>query len=168
MISDKDRGIQLDVGRGESKQDGFLCLDGRDLPGVDIIHNVEALPYPISDSECHVILLRYVIERIKPWLTIDFFNEMWRIMKPGGKLVIATPYAGNPVFWQDPGNCNGFTEHTFQFFDPACPVYKKYTPKPWKVAKGFPMWQDAGNMEVVLIKFTEEMLRGENGKEQDS
>lgn len=154
MISDKDRGIRLDVGCGPSKQPGFVGLDRENIPGVvDIVHDLEAFPYPIPDEECHIIVASHILEHIKPWLTLDVFNEFWRIMKPGGQLMIATPYAGSPLYWQDPTHCNGFTEGTFYYFDPRNPVaYNNYRPRPWHIERGFPMWQATGVLEVVMTK----------------
>src|SRR2546421_152960 len=38
---------------------------------------------------------------------LRFMDECWRIMKPGGQLMITTPYAGSFGFWQDPTHING-------------------------------------------------------------
>ena len=145
-------GIRLDIGAGENPQEGFVTMDRRKLPGIDIVHDLEKFPYPLKDNSCLVIVGSHIIEHIKPWLTIDFFNELWRIMKPGGQLALSTPYAGSPGFWQDPTHCNGFNEATFQYFDPDYPLWGIYKSKPWKLAPGFPVWQQSGNMEILMHK----------------
>jgi len=150
-IQDKT-GIMLDIGCGENKQEGFVGLDMRPLPGVDIVHDLEVFPYPLADESCLTIVGSHIIEHIKPWLTIDFFNELWRIMKPGGQLALATPYAGSPGYWQDPTHCNPFNEATFQYFDPAYPLYQVYKPMPWTIEKGFPVWQMGGQLEIMMRK----------------
>lgn len=157
MISEKiiaqKSGIRLDIGCGENKQDkDWIGIDSRSLPGVDIVHDLEVFPYPLPDECCLTIVGSHIIEHIKPWLTISLFNELWRIMKPGGQLALATPYAGSPGFWQDPTHCNGFNEITFQYFDPDYPLYAIYKPKPWKLAPGFPVWQVTGNLEILMTK----------------
>lgn len=148
-------GIRLDIGCGENKQEGFTGMDARELPGVDIVHDLEVFPWPLPDECCLTIVGSHIIEHIKPWFTIPLFNEIWRIMKPGGQLALSTPYAGSPGFWQDPTHCNGFNEATFQYFDPDYPLYQIYRPKPWKLAPGFPVWQMTGNMEVLMSKVSE-------------
>jgi predicted SAM-dependent methyltransferase len=145
-------GINLDIGCGSNKQDGYVGMDIRRLPGVDIVHNLEDFPYPLPDKCCLNVMASHIVEHIKPWFTIPLFDEIWRITKPGGKFAISTPYAGSFGFWQDPTHCNGFNQATFQYFDPDYPLYGIYKPKPWKIMKGFPMYHIGGNMECLLEK----------------
>ncbi|UCH07499.1 MAG: hypothetical protein JSV55_00415, partial [Deltaproteobacteria bacterium] len=37
----------LDIGCGPAKADGFIGLDIRDLPGVDLVHDLNEIPWPI-------------------------------------------------------------------------------------------------------------------------
>lgn len=149
---DEASGMRLDIGCGGNKQPGFVGMDCRPLDGVDIVHNLEDFPWPLPDECCWAVVGSHIIEHIKPWFTIDFFNELWRITKPGGQLILATPYAGSPGYWQDPTHCNGFNEATFQYFDPNYPLYEIYQPLPWKIKKGFPVWQVTGQLEIVMEK----------------
>lgn len=149
---EEHKGIKLDIGCGENKQPGFLGIDRRSLPGVDIVHDLEVFPWPIPDDIVLIAIGSHIIEHIKPWLSIEFMDEIWRIMKPGGELALATPYAGSPGYWQDPTHCNPCNEATWQYFDPDYPLYQIYKPRPWKIKKGFPVWHQIGNLEVVLSK----------------
>jgi len=148
-------GINLDIGCGENKQKHFVGLDKRKLPGVDIVHDLEVFPYPLPDDCCHTIIGSHIVEHIKPWLMIDFMNELWRLCKPGGQLALAHPYGVNPLFVQDPTHCNPCSEATWQYYDPRYPLYLIYKPRPWLIKKGFPQWQRTGNMEVAFRKVTE-------------
>ena len=148
----KKGGINLDLGCGGNKQPGFVGIDIRKLDGVDIVHDLEKFPYPLPDNCCLNVVASHLIEHIKPWLTIPMFDEIWRILKPGGRFAAATPYAGSPGFWQDPTHCNGFTQVTFQYFDPDYPLYGIYKPKPWRMLKGFPQYHVGGNLEVMMEK----------------
>lgn len=154
----KVSGIRLDVGAGNNCQDGFVGLDKRDLPGIDIVHDLEEFPYPLPDKCCLMIVGSHICEHIKPWLTLDFFDELWRIMKMGGQLALSMPYAGSNGFWQDPTHCNGFVEATFQYFDPRFPLYQIYKPSPWKISPGFPTWQAGGNMEILMNKMSRDEI----------
>jgi SAM-dependent methyltransferase len=155
-MAKKFLGVRLDVGCGERKQTGFIGLDKVALEGVDIVHDLEVFPYPLDDEECHVVLARYVIEYLKPWLIIDIFNELWRITKPGGQLVISTPYAGSEYFWHDPARCNGFTEASFLYFDRRHLLWNVHKPKPWITDPGFPAWQPNGMLEIVMTRVGED------------
>lgn len=98
-------GIDLDVGCGEAKQKNFVGMDIRKVKGVDVIHSAEVFPWPFPSACCNKILLSHMWEHIKPWLTIKFMNECWRVMKEDGQLLISTPYAGSFGYWQDPTHC---------------------------------------------------------------
>lgn len=126
--------MKLDIGSNGHSPEGFIGLDKRELPGVQVVHNMEVLPWPFESESCSEIRASHILEHIKPWLTIDIFNEMWRILKPQGQAEIVLPMAGSPQFWQDPTHCNGFTEYTFQYFDPDYPcLYAVYAPRPWRI-----------------------------------
>jgi SAM-dependent methyltransferase len=147
------QGIMLDIGSGETKRPNFVRLDKRKLPGIDIVWDLESFPYPLPDNCCLTIIGSHIIEHIKPWLTIRFMDELWRIMKPNGQLVLSTPYAGSVGYYQDPTHCNPCNEATFMYFDPKYPgLYNVYRPCPWSIEKGFPVWQANGNLEILLNK----------------
>jgi len=144
--------MKLDIACGGNKQEGFTGIDIRKLPGVDIVHDLEKFPWPIKKGSVRIAIASHYIEHIKPWLSIDFMNEVWRILAPGGTFSAATPYPGSRGYWQDPTHCNGWSEVTFQYFDPKYPLYQIYQPKPWKIYEGFPTWQVVGNLEVIMEK----------------
>ena len=149
--------MKLDIGCGPYKQEGYTGIDKRDLPGVDIVHDLEVIPYPIPDGSCSQIRAHHTLEHLKPWLTVDIFNELWRIMEVGGWLVISVPYGGSPNYIQDPTHCNEFNEMTFWYFDPevlGSGLYDVYRPKPWKIISG-PTRQANSNLDVVLEKRAE-------------
>jgi SAM-dependent methyltransferase len=153
-------GILLDVGCGKNKyHETWTGMDKRDLPGVDKVHDLEVFPWPFEDESVLSCLCSHVLEHVKPWLTIDVFNEIWRIMRPGGQLIISVPYGVGAGFQQDPTHCNPFNENTFLYFDPDPPGFKGknvlygiYEPKPWLIQHR--SWK-GGNMEVILVKRTE-------------
>lgn len=149
---DKHKGICLDIGCGETKRPNFVRLDKRKLPGIDIVHDLEVFPYPLPDECCLTILASHILEHIKPWLFIDVMNELWRITKVDGGLAISMPYGRSDGYIQDPTHCTPCNEATWAYFDPSYSLYKVYKPKPWKIMKGFPVWQSNGNMEVAMEK----------------
>lgn len=158
LLKDKS-GIRLDIGCGEYKQEGFVGMDRQALPGVDIVHDIEKFPWPLPDDCCLVIVGSHIIEHIRPELTVPLFDEMWRVMKPGGQLALCTPYAGSHGYWMDPTHVNGFNEATFYYFDPRQHLYKIYRPNPWHIVKGYPVWQVTGQIEVLMQKVLPEEVQ---------
>jgi hypothetical protein len=149
-ISQK-RGILLDIGCGKVSRPGFVGMDKRNLPNVSIVHDLEKFPYPLKDASVITMVASHILEHIKPWLMIDFMNELWRIAKVDCQLAISMPYGYSSGFLQDPTHCNACNEATWTYFDPDFPLYQVYEPSPWKITFG-PMFQQGGNMEVILTK----------------
>lgn len=159
LLKKYNQGIKLDLGCGAAKQNGFVGLDNRKLPGVDIVQNLEKFPWPLPDECASLAIASHLVEHINPHggVFIRFMDEVWRVLKYGGQFMISTPYAGSSGYWQDPTHCNGCNEITWAYFDPIevnGVLYKIYKPKPWKIT--FSSWSQNGNMEIVLKKRKED------------
>ena len=145
-------GILLDIGAGETRRKGFVAMDKRSLDGIDIVHDLEVFPWPLDDESCLTVVGSHIVEHIKPWLMLDFMDELWRILKVDGQLALSMPYGVSRGFVQDPTHCNPCNEATWQYFDPRFALYQVYKPNPWEIELGFPQYQANGNMEVVMRK----------------
>jgi predicted SAM-dependent methyltransferase len=147
----------LDVGCGSNCQAGFVGMDRRVLKGVQIVHDCEEIPWPLADESCGVVVMSHLIEHIKPWLTIAVIDECWRVLEPGGALMIATPYATSFGYCQDPTHCNPWNEATPTYFDPTQPLYRVYEPRPWKIEQL--AWNVLANLELSMKKIGEDEER---------
>lgn len=81
--------IKLNLGSGNTKIDGYLNIDIRDIPEVDVIHDLDkALPY----KECEVsnIYASHILEHFWWMDTIRILKDWYRVIKKGGSLVIWT------------------------------------------------------------------------------
>ena len=116
--------IKLDVGCGEKKHAGFVGMDRRKLADVDIVHDLEVVPYPLPDGCCVEIVASHVYEHLKPWLSLVVMDEWWRLLMPDGVLVVTVPYGVSARFVQDPTHCNPANEHTWEYFDPRFGLYR--------------------------------------------
>jgi len=144
--------VRLDIGCGDHKQLGWVGMDKRECEGVDIVHNIEDFPWPLPDNCCVQVLMSHVWEHIEPKHRLDMMNELWRILLPGGQLLLSAPYANSPGAMQDPSHYKCPNKDTFVYFDPAAGVqgvlYNVYKPKPWKLIQN--NYQLAGNIEVIM------------------
>jgi len=127
--------LSLDIGCGISKPEGFIGMDKRALPGVDIIHDAEVILYPIEDNTFDVIRVSHLVEHLLPNKIMDIMNEWHRILKPKGKLYIIMPLGGSKRFWQDPTHIHAWIPETATYFDSDYPLYQIYQPKPYKILK---------------------------------
>lgn len=147
------RGIQLDLGAGGNRQPDFVTLDIRRLPNVDIVWDVQKFPYPLPNECCRTILMSHLWEHIEPKYRIKVMNELWRIMKPKGQLLISSPYYLSPGSAQDPTHYTCPNENTFAYFDPNIPLWQIYKPKPWKLEMN--NYELSGNLNIVMYKIAE-------------
>jgi hypothetical protein len=151
----RQSGILLDIGCGGNKQEGHVGMDIRPLPGVDIVWDFEDIPWPLSDESVLRAIASHVVEHINPhkFGFVRWMDEVWRVMKPGGQLMIAVPHGSSQGYLQDPTHCNPCNEQTWTYFDPEANggvLYNIYKPKPWRIA--FLEWSPAANIEVVMVK----------------
>ena len=157
-------GIRLDIGCGRGKQPGWVGLDMRELPGVDIVHDVEEQPWPLPDESVVVAMCSHLVEHINPHKGgfLRFMDELWRVMRVDGEVAISCPHANSAGFAQDPTHCNMVNERTWGYFDPEEPnqMWRVYQPQPWRIK--VLTWNPSTNIEVVLVK------RGEDWREQSS
>lgn len=158
-------GISLDIGCGANKQgEDWVGLDIRELPGVDIVQDFQEFPWPLPDECANRAIASHVVEHINPanFGFIKFMDEVWRIMKPGGKLAVITPHAWSSGYVQDPTHVNPCNEATFGYFDPFMPRYGGlwgiYQPKPWRITHI--NWNYATNIEAILVKRTLDEISG--------
>lgn len=62
-------GIRLDIGCGANKQEGgFVGMDYRALPGVDIVWNVLKFPWPLPDESVIMAISSHLVEHIPPFM----------------------------------------------------------------------------------------------------
>lgn len=164
-IIEEARGIHLDLGGGANPQPGFINIDIRDLPEVDIVHDVNIHPWPLPNECVTRMLASHLVEHIPPtaigmngtWFPfMAFMDEAWRVGRAGCELMISAPYWLSPGFAQDPTHCNSINETTFAYFDPLhqSQLWTIYKPKPWYYR--FVSFDPNGNIEVVLMRHSED------------
>ncbi len=156
----KDEIIKLDLNGSLNSQHGFINIDYVDAKNVDIVFDLQKYPWPLPKEVATLVMAGGVIGHINKenFGFIRFMDEIWKVLKIDGQLLISTPYGGSAGFWADPTNVNGCTEHTWNYFDPLSPtgLYKRYKPKPWKIEPNKLFFQPDGNMEILLTKRRED------------
>lgn len=119
--------IALDIGCGPKPKNHFNAdevygLDVRkDLPNkvymADVI--IEKIPFEdcffdyvtAHDLIEHIPVILYSPHRRYPF--IELMNEIWRVLKPGGKFFSLTPAYPNAASFFDPTHVNYITNETF-------------------------------------------------------
>ena len=117
-----NRVAKLNVGCGRDIRSDFVNLDVVQLPGVNVVHDLEAFPWPFEDSTFDEIHLINVLEHLPE--TIRTLEELHRISKPGATVIVRVPFWNSPDMLADPTHKKSFSERTLNFFDPDFPECK--------------------------------------------
>lgn len=156
------RQVKLDIGCGNHKDPGWFGIDIQDLPGVDLVWDLNNHPWPLDSESIGQAKAWHIVEHIpkvavtaagtrRPF--IEFMNEIWRILIVGSILDIETPYGSSAGFIHDPTHVNQIDELTFEHFDPTYPRYLTYHPRPWRINNL--IWTVDGNVNILLRKILE-------------
>jgi predicted SAM-dependent methyltransferase len=83
----------LDLGCGSNKLEGAVGVDSDPNSEADIIHDLNIVPYPFKNNEFGMVYSHHSLEHLEN--TEKVMQEIHRITKPGGKVRIFVPWAGN-------------------------------------------------------------------------
>lgn len=127
-------GILLDVSLGGSPQENSLTF-------ADLKHNPLKVPWPLPSGSVHTAIVTHVCEYLAPDQFFRWFDELHRVMRPGGICYLSGPYGGDEsVGWlSDPMHRTRLIEASFAWLDDRTPIYAlhptlaRQQPKPWHV-----------------------------------
>lgn len=122
--------IRLDIASGQNRREGFTGIDL--WPGSDVVHNLNHYPWPFKDASVSETHCSHYIEHIPVayWhpgnkyspvqetpegvdALCKFFDELYRILVPGGTCSLIAPYYASQRCWQDPTHRRAITDATF-------------------------------------------------------
>jgi SAM-dependent methyltransferase len=116
-------GTILDIGCGAAKTPGSVGLDISSDTDADIVHDLDAFPYPIEDGSFDQILLQDVVEHVRE--PIHVFEELHRIARPGARIQLRTPHFSSVLAYGDPTHRHYFS--TLAISSLAEPRFAHYT-----------------------------------------
>lgn len=110
---------KLHLGCGHEILPDHINVDSVKLPGVDVVHDLRSMPWPLEAHRFESILIKHVLEHLPD--TIKVMEEIWRVSAPGAVVTIRVPYWNADDFITDPTHIKAFNQFTFDFFDPRHP-----------------------------------------------
>lgn len=90
----------LDVGCGASKIPSAIGIDQFPLPGVDVVHNLNILPWPFGSEIFDMIIFSHSISHLADLPAVIL--ECHRLLKRGGVIEIIAPHYTSDNFNTDP------------------------------------------------------------------
>lgn len=133
--------MKLSLGCGSKIRpavDGWVNHDRLPRPGVDLAFDLSVLPWPVKDLRGHfdLILAEDVLEHVPCNLTLPVMDECWKLLAPGGTMLIQTPVFGSYYHLADLTHCRGFILDSFDIFDPETFIGSRnpwYTDCRWQI-----------------------------------
>ncbi|MGH3440000.1 MAG: class I SAM-dependent methyltransferase [Sciscionella sp.] len=116
--------MKLNIGCGIDVRIGWVNLDAVNLPGVDVVHDLDTIPWPF-DSCCFEEVDAFdVFEHVSD--PLGFVAELHRVLAPGGMALIHTTHWRSPNAWTDPTHRRTATERTFDYWIPGTELHRRY------------------------------------------
>lgn len=89
----------LDLGCGRSKVPGSTGVDYMHNPSVDVVHDLDVVPYPFKSNTFDAVYMNHCLEHlIDPRKTLE---ECLRITRPNGIIYITLPHFTNAASFGD-------------------------------------------------------------------
>ena len=126
-LSKKKAGLmKLELGCGTVPSAGYVHHDRkRHSPHVDVVHDLNELPWPWEDESCEEILALDVFEHLH-LMPEQWLRECHRILVSGGVLRLRVPVFGSPWHLMDPTHVRGFDPLNFDYFIHRRILWQKY------------------------------------------
>jgi hypothetical protein len=128
--------LRLDLGCGQKPRTGFYGVDRADLPGVDIVADLNAPLTDLPGNCVSEVYTRHTLEHVERLL--DLLVEVHRIVQPGGRVEVLVPHFSNPYAYSDPTHVRFFGLYSFFYFSdladqPRRKVPSFYLPQRFRV-----------------------------------
>jgi hypothetical protein len=114
--------IYLDLGCGKNKKGPeWTGVDARQFEGVDLVTDLRS-PWPWDDESVEEVHSSHFVEHLGAQERIHFVNELYRVLKKGGKATIITPH------W---ASCRAYGDLTHSW-PPVSEFWFYYLNKQWR------------------------------------
>jgi SAM-dependent methyltransferase len=98
--------VRLNLGCGRLTMDGFLNVDFRISPGIDVVTDLTNHPWPWDDDTFIEVRAWHFLEHLPGYELDRAMHEIHRVLAPGGTLYAKVPY-------KEAGPYNPFHFHVF-------------------------------------------------------
>lgn len=103
--------------------ENLITLDINPVHNPDVVHDLNVTPWPFDDNQFDEIHAYEVLEHLGSQgdyrSFFETFNEIHRILKPGGYLLASTPAWDGMWAWSDPGHTRIISEGSLVFLSQA-------------------------------------------------
>ncbi|MCS6951990.1 MAG: methyltransferase domain-containing protein [Bryobacterales bacterium] len=104
----------LDVGCGIKKYPGAIGIDRNPRSAADVLCDLDGPAYPFAAESFDRIRAIHVIEHVAD--VMRTMEEFWRLLKPGGRLLVVTPHYTDFSSFCDPTHRWHLNSFSFRYF----------------------------------------------------
>ena len=149
------RGLRLNLGAGRKPRDGFYSLDLLEMPGVDVVADLNRPLSELPDNCVSEIFTHHTLEHVDEF--VPLLAELHRVCRPGARLDIIVPHFSNPRGYSDPTHVRFMGLYTFFYFcdeadQPARKVPCFYVPTRFQVQKVEILLLRESRLERLLLR----------------
>jgi SAM-dependent methyltransferase len=112
------------LGCGKVPIEGYINVDYYPFPGVDIVADITK-KLPFEDNELDYVFTQDTLEHIPPEFKVSLMNEIWRVLKNGGRMEHWIPNAGSRNDFGSPSHLSHWNLQQFEHFDANSYRYEK-------------------------------------------
>lgn len=130
--------VNVDLGCGKRKQEGFFGIDRFPMPEVDMLADID-LGIPLQDDSVDMLFSSHFLEHARDLMFT--MREIYRVCKHGAQVCIIAPYNEQKLNIANPYHITIFNEHTPRFWTDhtETPVdeadYADPVKRPWGLSK---------------------------------
>ena len=111
--------MKLNLGAGTDIKAGYINTDKVSLPGIDVVHNLNAFPWPFKDNQFDEVYCSRILEHVSDLQRT--MKEIRRISAHNAVIKIRVPHFSCGVSYRDPTHKRLFSYFTFDYFTDDCP-----------------------------------------------
>jgi O-antigen biosynthesis protein len=116
--------VALDLGAAHGHPAQYVGVDKQAGDGVDIVAHLGYEPLPCADNSVGVVRAMDFLEHVEDKVTL--WDELYRVLVPGGLVLSMTPSTDGRGAFQDPTHCAYYNENSFWYLTED--TYRAYVP----------------------------------------
>ncbi|MBI2085074.1 MAG: methyltransferase domain-containing protein [Candidatus Aenigmarchaeota archaeon] len=107
--------LNLNLGCGSRRIAGTLGMDAIKTDATDLVHDLNKGLKMFKDGEVDSVYAIHFLEHVDNYIFL--MEEIWRVLKNGGKLYVEVPFFAHANAFTDPTHKRFFTISSFIYFD---------------------------------------------------
>lgn len=110
-----DNEVKVNLGSGKDAQEGWINIDSYPFPNTLVADIAKHIP--LEDSSVDFVYSQDFMEHLPPEAKVPVINEIWRVLKNGGRMEHYIPNAGSRNDFGSPSHLSHWNLQAFDHFN---------------------------------------------------